>query len=205
MRRLLKRLHGKNRAFTLVELMVVVAIIGILVATGIPQYKRFSQKAKKGEAKIQLGNIATAEAAFFAEYGGYGNNIVSMGAAADSAAYYTSGFATSTGCGSVAVMFWPSGGSSTTNPSSFASYSTMAGSTAAGSLSYGPLIGVAAAKAGGGSATVTNWACDSGSSVTNTPAFTATGAGVIGTSSTTTDNWKIDQTRLLTNSVDGVN
>ena len=51
------RLHGipANRAFTLIEIMVVVIVIGILAATIIPQFITTTHDAKVGAAK---GHIA---------------------------------------------------------------------------------------------------------------------------------------------------
>jgi type IV pilus assembly protein PilA len=43
--------------FSLVELMVVVAIIGILAAVAVPQYGKFQGRARQSEAKVQLGAI----------------------------------------------------------------------------------------------------------------------------------------------------
>ena len=59
----------KSQGFTLVELLIVVAIIGVLASQGVPAYRRMIMKSRKGEAQIMLGNIATAESAFFSEYG----------------------------------------------------------------------------------------------------------------------------------------
>lgn len=65
--------------FTLVELLIVVAIIGVLATIGIPTFRRMIQKSKKAEAKVLLGAVYKTEAAFFAEFGVYGSNLGAMG------------------------------------------------------------------------------------------------------------------------------
>jgi type IV pilus assembly protein PilA len=73
----LMRLKGK-KGFTLIELMIVVAIIGILAAIAIPNFMRFQAKSKQSEAKTNLGGIFTAEEAYFAEYNRYADlNLIS--------------------------------------------------------------------------------------------------------------------------------
>lgn len=69
----------KSRGFTLVELLIVVAIIGVLSTLGVPTFRRMIQKSKKSEAKVNLGALYTAEAAFKAEYSVFGNNLNRMG------------------------------------------------------------------------------------------------------------------------------
>ena len=60
------RLKGQ-KGFTLIELMIVVAIIGILAAIAIPNFLQYQAKSKTSEAKTNLGAIRTGEIAFFAE------------------------------------------------------------------------------------------------------------------------------------------
>jgi type IV pilus assembly protein PilA len=67
---MLKKIRSR-KGFTLVELMIVVAIIGILAAIAIPNFLNFRMKAKTSEAKSNLGAIRSTEVAYYAEYSGY--------------------------------------------------------------------------------------------------------------------------------------
>ena len=72
---MLSKLRSKKgkKGFTLIELMIVVAIIGILAAIAIPNFLRFQAKSKQSEAKGNLGGIFTAEVAFQGERDFFGN------------------------------------------------------------------------------------------------------------------------------------
>ncbi len=61
----------RRNGFTLIELMIVVAIIGILAAIAIPNFARFQAKSKQSEAKLNLKSIFTAKKANAAEYSTY--------------------------------------------------------------------------------------------------------------------------------------
>ena len=61
----------RAQAFTLIELMIVVAIIGILAAIAIPNFGKFQCKSKQTEAKSNLKLIQVAEEAYRAENDSY--------------------------------------------------------------------------------------------------------------------------------------
>jgi len=60
-----------KKGFTLIELMIVVAIIGILAAIAIPNFLRFQARAKQSEAKQNLGAIYTAYTSYFSDWNTY--------------------------------------------------------------------------------------------------------------------------------------
>ena len=64
----LNQLKGQ-KGFTLIELMIVVAIIGILAAIAIPNFLTYQMKSRTSEAKVNLGAIKTSEVAFQGERG----------------------------------------------------------------------------------------------------------------------------------------
>ena len=67
---MLKQLKIKGqKGFTLIELMIVVAIIGILAAIAIPNFLTYQMKSRTSEAKVNLGAIKTSEIAFQGERG----------------------------------------------------------------------------------------------------------------------------------------
>ncbi len=85
---MLQKLRNK-KGFTLIELMIVVAIIGILAAIAIPNFLNYQCKAKQAEAKQSLGTIAKSEVAYFAEFDTYSNDLGDIGFATVGNTRYT--------------------------------------------------------------------------------------------------------------------
>jgi type IV pilus assembly protein PilA len=97
-----------KKGFTLIELMIVVAIIGILAAIAIPNFMRFQAKSRQSEAKTNLGGIFTAETAYFAEHNAFANlGTVSWAPIGTTGRYrYTTGAGTDMGLTTVALEGW---------------------------------------------------------------------------------------------------
>jgi prepilin-type N-terminal cleavage/methylation domain-containing protein len=57
--------------FTLLELMVVVAIIGVLVSIGIPQFIKYQASSRRSEAYVNLAAVARLQNSYLAEQGEY--------------------------------------------------------------------------------------------------------------------------------------
>lgn len=86
-----------QKGFSLVELMIVVAIIGILAAIGIPQYAKFQARARQSEAKGALSSLYTAEQSFQGEWATYTPDLMDIGfGVSGSQLRYTTGFANAT-------------------------------------------------------------------------------------------------------------
>jgi len=76
----------KEKGFTLIELMIVVAIIGILAAIAIPQFSSYRLKAFNAAAQADLRNVMTSEEASYAEAQEYYKIATAIGAIATGSA-----------------------------------------------------------------------------------------------------------------------
>ena len=68
-----------RKGFTLVELMIVVAVIGILAALAVPNYIRFQARSKQSEAKGNLKAAFTTERAYYQEHSTYSSCTKKLG------------------------------------------------------------------------------------------------------------------------------
>jgi prepilin-type N-terminal cleavage/methylation domain-containing protein len=63
--------HKMSQGFTLIELMIVVAIIGILAAIAIPQFADLVAKSQEGRTKANLGTVRSALSIYYGDTEGW--------------------------------------------------------------------------------------------------------------------------------------
>lgn len=68
------RINQKQKGFTLIELMIVVAIIGILAAVALPAYQNYVTKSKWADNLSGIASVKTAIALCMQEKGGVGTS-----------------------------------------------------------------------------------------------------------------------------------
>lgn len=187
--------------FSLVELMVVVAIIGILATIAVPNFQRFQAKAKQSNAKVELAAVYTTQKSFFTEYQTYHGFLPGMGLIPDgidqtsatwaplatATRYYATASGTPTAQGAAAGN-WPQSLPAAPAPSTFTGFSYTAahcsGLTIAANLSAGtPAV----------------------TAVVGVNSFTAVAAGCPrAQNQATPDVWTMNENKILVNATSGI-
>lgn len=174
----MEKVIKSDQGFTLVELMVVVAIIGILSAIAVPNFKRYQAKSKQSEAKIQLAAVYSAEVSAQADYDGYASCLNEIGYDTPERGYYTIGF-----------------------PGAYQASLTARGATCSATVLYAPSLQTKKAHAGAAAITAANV----GGATPTATGFTAGATGSVTTNSATLDTWTITESKNLLNASPGIN
>jgi type IV pilus assembly protein PilA len=143
------KLKGQQSGFTLVELMIVVAIIGLLASVAIPNFKQYQAKTKTSEAKLQLAALYSAQTAFAGDYDTYAYCLPTMGfdvSLQQAQRYYAIGFSVlNAGSAAIAVNNGGAGCTdSVANGIGFYRGGKLVGGVAAADATWIPLANVAA-------------------------------------------------------------
>lgn len=186
----MKRINtNSEQGFSLVELMVVVAIIGVLATLAIPNVNKFIAKARQSEAKTQLSALYSSEKAFYAEYTAYHGMFGAIGFSPEGQLRYNVGFSTAGGEAGTANGYNQqpvAPGNVRTSKAYCGASGTM---TRGCTLLNGATNAVAPALTGG---------------TVNINTFTAQAQARISSTSGADDIWRMTDQKVLTNFQDGI-
>ncbi len=76
-------MRRRIRGFTLIELMVALAIVGVLVAIALPSYRKYVLRAQRTNAKAFLTQVMSKEEGWFNDRKAYGTTLSAIGYSAD--------------------------------------------------------------------------------------------------------------------------
>jgi type IV pilus assembly protein PilA len=179
--------------FSLVELMVVVAIIGVLASIAVPAVNKYIAKARQSEAKTSLSSLYTSEKAFYAEYTAYHSAFQAVGYSPEGKMRYNVGFSAAGGDATAQNGFNPA---TVTNAATNANaYCVAAGVAMTASRTCAVLFGAT----GAAPPAIVGYAVNSAAGT-----FLAGAAAVIHAGVAAGDVWSIDHNKDLTNVTNGI-
>jgi type IV pilus assembly protein PilE len=76
----------KPRGFSLVELLIVIVIVGVLAAIGLPAYQEYTRKSKRSDAQQGLTRMAQLQERFFTDNNTFAANATQIGFASNTPA-----------------------------------------------------------------------------------------------------------------------
>jgi type IV pilus assembly protein PilE len=84
-------MRTSQRGFTLIELMITVAVVAILAAIAFPSYALFVKKSRRGDAEATLMDIAQRQQQYLLDTRTYAPDVLTLNTSvpADVTAYYT--------------------------------------------------------------------------------------------------------------------
>ena len=72
-------LRRRSQGVTLLELMIVAAVVGILAIVAVPSYRQYTIRAHRTEAKTALMRLATNQERFYLQNNTYTTDLVALG------------------------------------------------------------------------------------------------------------------------------
>ena len=218
----MNKVSMNSKGFTLVELMIVVAIIGILASIAIPNFQKYQARARQREANIALAAVYTSLRSFSSEYNtftsclkqaGYQPEGASASNVASASRYYHVGFlagtATGATCGAGAASIacnnfsydGTGAGLSTCTATAPAFGATLDNSDVAYAANARAFATAAVSEA----AFAATPAANPVATVLTQTAFTAGAVGNVSSTTVNIDRWTITEGKFLRNVNNGVN
>lgn len=185
----------KNQAgFSLVELMIVVAIIGILATVAIPNFTRFQAKARQSSGKSLLAGYFSAQKSTYSEFQYFPGNFPGAGFKPEGQLTYRL-----TGTDNAAVI-----GTAQTNAadSTAAFQACSATSVAATTANCGAPYNLAWTELASAVYAPVGCAATAGGTMGQAGSFDACASAMIG--GTVVDTWQIDELKVVTNTSNGL-